>query len=248
MTNGPKDGLDVCPVCGMPYAGEEGAVCHCPAKEEASAFEILVAEARSALDSARYALGTGDYEKAGRLAQSAAEKYGGVYQDALALQVRAAVKIADFALAYGLADALESQDEKTKFIDEIAEAEKRDRAAKERFNLALTAAREARLKEAETELTQAISLAPYLAEPYRLLVKVYAEMNETEDARHYFRELERRFPGDPSLYEIRRLLSEISDFEMKEAKFKYNPGTFGLMLAGAQIVLLIIIIVILLTR
>lgn len=248
MTNGPKDGLDRCPVCGKPYAGEDGAVCDCPAKENASKFESLIAEARSILDSARYALGTGDYDKAARLAQSAAEKYDGVYQEALALQVRAAVKTADFALAYGLADALENEDEKAKFIGEIAEAEKRDVAAKERFNLALTAVREGRLKEAETELTEAISLAPYLAEPYRLLVKVYAEMNETEDARHYFRELELRFPGDPSLYELRRLLVEIADFEKAEAKFKYNPGTFGLILAGAQIVLLIIIIVILLTR
>lgn len=247
MTDGSSSGLDNCPVCGKPLEGESG-VCECKGREEISGFEELIADARKDLGAARSALARGEYEDVELFATRAAEKYGETFQESLELRAFAAVKAADFARAAGLIDAIEESEKRDALTKELVDAKSKDKAAKERFNLALTAARDGKHKEAEVQLIEAISLAPYLPEPYRLLVKIYAEMNLMDDARHYFRELEHRFPGDPSHYEIGRLLSEISDFEKEESKFKYNPGTFGLLLAGAQIALLIVIIVILLTR
>lgn len=247
MADEVRSGLDSCPVCGKPLHGLEG-VCSCPARGETGEFEAIVASARADLDAARSALARGDYRDVELLASRAAEKYGEAFQDSLELRATAMIKSADFAGAASLIEAIEDVERRNIFKLDLTDAEGKDKAAKERFNLALTAARDGRLKEAETQLSEAVSLAPYLVEPYRLLVKVHASLDSMDDARYFFRAIETRFPGDPALFELRRLLDEVSDFEEREAKFRYSPGTLGLMLAAAQIVLIIVILVVLLTR
>ncbi|MCD6119328.1 hypothetical protein J7K50_05760 [bacterium] len=239
-------GLSVCPVCGKSLSSE-GETCDCSGRIDHKPFLALIASSRVELDKARLSLVSGRYEEVELHCKRALELYDGVFGDAQILRALSAIEVADFERAYELIQTLVEDNKKDELMDRLESAEKRDRAARERFNIALRNVREGRLDTVEEELLKAIELAPYLNAPYRLLIKTYIEAKRVENARSWIERARKRFPRDVSIIELEKTVygeGESGGLGEPIASF-FSVRSIGLLSLFQAVVLVVLVILLL---
>lgn len=99
-------------------------------------------------------------------------------------------------LALALADDCP---EKAGLIEDIAAAVERVNNAKMHFNLALTSTRQGSLADAAHHADKALSLAPQLAEAWRLAARIALKRKEFDEAERYLLRGAELFPADSYL-------------------------------------------------
>ena len=96
--------------------------------------------------------------------------------------------------------------EKAGLIEDLAAAVERMESAKMHFNLALTSARQGSLADAAHHADKALSLAPHLAEAWRLAVRIALKREEFDAAERYLLRGAALFPADSYLTPLARAI------------------------------------------
>jgi tetratricopeptide (TPR) repeat protein len=109
--------------------------------------------------------------------------------------------------AQRMASALaEDCPEKAGLMEDIAASVERMESAKMHFNLALTSARQGSLADAAHHADKALSLAPHLAEAWRLAVQIALKREEFDAAERYLLRGAELLPDDSYLTPLARAI------------------------------------------
>lgn len=211
--------FDSCPVCGN-IAEDGSPTCGCNKRFDMNDYSNIILAARAELDKARTLYVTERYAEADAASIRAHELWDGLFEDSLALRIRIAIETAHFDQASELLASIEKGDLHKSLEKRIKEAILRDNAAKEHFNIALRSARRSEFKYAIEELLKAIELAPHLSSPYRLLVKIYLEIPDMDNARSWFKIARKKFKDESSITALEEAV--YSDSQPKP----HNPREF----------------------
>jgi tetratricopeptide (TPR) repeat protein len=234
--------FDTCPVCGN-KAFEGTPTCGCDKRFNMSDYHSIVLAARAELDRARSFFVTGRYSEADASCVRAYNLWDGLFEDSTALRIRIATESTQFDRAYELLPSIERSDLRQSLENRLNEVVFRDSAAKEHFNIALRSARRSEFRYSVDELLKAIDLAPYLSSPYRLLIKVYLEIGEQDNARIWYEFAKNRIANDSSIAAIEQAVYAVSQQKtsgIQELLLKLENSATTRLLTSAILFALII--------
>ncbi len=207
-----------CPVCGnREFNGTPK--CICSKRFDMNDYKSIILAARLELDKARMLFVSEKYVEADTACVRAYELWDGLFEEAIALRVRIAIETAQFDTAFKLLPSIENRESNQALAEKLQKAVVRDNGAKEHYNIALRNARRSENAYAIEELYSAIELAPYLIEPYRLLIKVLILLGDYDRAQTWFELAQQRFGTEPSISALKREVFGITTVRPKGIRY-----------------------------
>lgn len=210
--------FETCPVCGnIEYNGTPK--CICSKRFDLSEYKNIILAARSELDKARMLFVSEKYVEADSACVRAYELWDGLFEEAIALRVRIAIESAQFETAFKLLPSIENRELNQALVEKLQSAVVRENGSKEHYNIALRNARRSENEYAIEELYSAIELAPYLIEPYRLLIKVLLLQGDYDRAKTWFEHAQQRFGSEPSIATLKHEILNIIKVKPKGIRY-----------------------------
>ncbi len=165
--------LSECPVCRvvlpLPLKGETCPSC----QSNLAPYLALYEEANELYYGALEALSKREFERSAEFARRMFEVSSAFEDELKILTALSEAYQHRYELAYETALSISaSHPERTKVLEEIEDGYQTELKGKQHFNLALSSARKGYWTDANFHVEKALKLVPYLAEPWRLAVKI----------------------------------------------------------------------------
>ncbi len=214
-----------------------------------SPFMELAAEARGLIAQARLELARGEFEEVLELADRAALLWDELRQEAQLLLAEALVGLHRLDEAEELLSRLDQESEPVRLLrGRVAYLREGERAAMERFNAGLAAARRGYLLDGLNEFAQAVRLAPHLIRPHLALAEAYLELERPERALEVLEQAPPEVARSPHYDQVReRILLAMEPPAPEEGATLWRtlfPQGFAAWLAENSVELLVLILLI----